>query len=479
MKLEDFVSLTRQRWVGMTLTFLIALTVVGVWTETRPKLYAASASGIVTTTDSKNISESYSGSILAQSLAKSYVMLFTSRNVAQRVIDDLDLRATPEELITHLTATLPTGTVTVTVRATAPTPEQARDIANATVAAAAEQIREIQGATVSRGSVVRLVPVEPAGIPTSPAYPSRGRNYGLGTAAGLLLALGWGLVRERTDTRLRRLEQIEAISSQQALGVVPTAKALTARSRLLAGRSARAAAESFRQMRTNLRFVSVDAPPRSILVTSSVAGEGKSTVAANLARVIASGGESVILIDADLRRPTLHTIFEVDEIVGLTQVLAGTVSVEAVMQVTDHENLKVVTAGRIPHNPSELLGSQRMKALIDQLARDHIVIIDTPPLLPVTDASLLAGSADGALVVCRTARARKAHLQQSLRNLEAVDGRLLGLVINGVNPGRGAMRDGYGYYAGAGEAAYESTPRRRGRSRWARRDDPTEMVEAR
>jgi capsular exopolysaccharide synthesis family protein len=378
------------------------------------------------------------------------------------VIDELHLRQTPEQLMRNLVATLPTGTATVDVQATAHDPRLARDIANATVVAAAAQVREIQGKHAAASGVVRIQAVEPAGLPTSPSFPVRRRTYPLGLAAGLVLALLWGLFRQRTDTRLRSMDQIEAIAGVTALGAVPATKPLAEDHRQLGGRGARQAAEAFRQMRTNLRFVAVDDPPRAIVVTSSVAGEGKTTVAANLARVLARGGDPVVLIDADLRRPTLQTIFDVDDSVGLTEVLAGSVDVADVLQPGDEDHLRLLPAGRIPHNPSELVGSVRMRSLIADLARESFVIIDSPPLLPVTDAALLAAAADGALLVCRASRLRRDHLAQALRNLRGVDGRLLGVVVNAISQGWRASRQGYGYYAGAASVtSYEPVAGRR------------------
>lgn len=472
MRLEDIFKLVRQRWPGMLVIVVVALTASAAWTETREREYTASTSGIFTTTDSKSIAETYSGSILAQSMARSYQPLFTSRTVAEQVIDELHLKMSPEQLISQTVANLPTGTVTIVLEVTAATPELARDIANGVVKAAADQLLEVQG-QVSESGVVKIVPVEPAALPKAPSYPIRTQTYGLGLLAGLALAFGWAMLRQRTDTRLRTMGEIEAVGGIAALGVVPASKSLTEVHRALGGRNARPASEAFRQMRTNLRFVDVDRPPRAIVVSSSVAGEGKSTVAANLARIIARSGDPVVIIDADLRRPTLHGIFGVDASAGLTQVLAGTLAVVDALQPGDEDNLQVIAAGRIPHNPSELLGSQRMRTLLAELAADHFVIIDSPPLLPVTDAALVAASADGALMVCRAGRLRRAPLTQSLRNLRAVDARLLGLVVNGVTQGRRAARYGYGYYAGAAPADDYLTPQSRHR---ADKDEPAKSA---
>lgn len=460
MQLEDLIRLVKHRWLPMLVVLLVTVTAAVAWTESRPREYTARASGIVATNNSQDIAQSYSGTILAQTVAKSYLLLFTSRGVAEAVIADLGLQMTPEQLIGRIDATLPADTTTIRVDARAPTPTEARDIANAVVRATSEQIETIQGSGADATAVVKLVPVEPAGLPTSQSYPSRIRYYGAGLVLGALLALGWGVLRERTDTKVRGLAEAESVAGAPALGIVPATKNLGEAPRELDGRAGRSAAEAFRQMRTNLRFVAVDEPPRAIVVTSSVAGEGKSTVAANLARVIASGGQQVILIDGDLRRPTLHQIFDLDQSAGLSQVVAGTLELGEALQATRHPGLHVLTAGRIPHNPSELVGSNRMRALLQRLREDYLVVIDSPPLLPVTDAALLTAAADGALLVARSGVTRRAHLAQAARNLRAVDSPLLGLVINGVGTGRRASRNGYGYYAGTAES-YHQVPGRR------------------
>ncbi|NOJ99423.1 CpsD/CapB family tyrosine-protein kinase, partial [Corallococcus coralloides] len=157
--------------------------------------------------------------------------------------------------------------------------------------------------------------------------------------------------------------------------------------------------EALRKLRTNLRFVDVDNPPRSIVITSSAPAEGKSVVSANLARVIAGTGQPTLLIDADLRRPQVAKEFGIDGGVGLSQLLAGAVSLDDVIHEVPGSLLSVLPAGQIPPNPSELLGSRRMQDMIRELGRHYFVVIDAPPVLAVTDAQLLTRHADGAVLV--------------------------------------------------------------------------------
>lgn len=205
-------------------------------------------------------------------------------------------------------------------------------------------------------------------------------------------------------------------------------------------------AEAYRILRTNLQFMGLDRPLRSLVVTSAVPEEGKTLTAANLAVAFAQTGQRVILVDADLRRPTLHRTFGLGRLAwgGLTSVLGGTVDLQAALTGTELEDLTVLTAGPIPPNPAELLGSQRMQALMAALHEQFdVVIYDTPPVLAVADASVLAPAVDGTLLVIRAYRVGHPQVRRAKEALEAVKARVLGVVLDGVRNRRG---DGYYYY---------------------------------
>jgi capsular exopolysaccharide synthesis family protein len=203
-------------------------------------------------------------------------------------------------------------------------------------------------------------------------------------------------------------------------------------------------AEALRQLRTNLRFVDVDQPTRAMAITSACPGEGKSTTACNLAIVLAEAGKRVVLVDADLRRPRLAEYLDLEGAIGLTNVLAGQIRVETALQHWGSTGVFVLASGSIPPNPSELLGSRNMADLVAALsAAFDVVIIDTPPLLPVTDAAVLATAVDGTLLVTRHGHTTTSQARQAAEALRAVEGRVLGTVLNMV-PGRRAQT--YSYY---------------------------------
>lgn len=463
MTIVDFVRLTRANLGRIILAVVAGAALAYGYAMTLPKIYTADASGyVVTAANAQTTGDVFAGSALAGSKADSYLPLVRSRAVAAKVAEKLGLQASPAEISGRVSASVEPGSVIMRVSAQGPTPEQARDVADATIQATADEANRLEfGGEVTEGqrALVRILPVENALLPGSPSAPNMQKYVLAGGLAGLGLAYVLIFGRRLLDTRLRSVKDVETLANTTSLGIIPQTPELRAKEGR--GRIGRlgVAAEGFRQLRTNLRFVSVDSPPRSIVITSANPSEGKSTVSSTLARVLGEAGQKTIIIDADLRRPTLSTVFERDGSVGLSQILSGQVSVEDAIQDTDQVNVQLISAGRIPPNPSELLGSQRMKALIEELSRDHLVLMDAPPLLPVTDAGLLSGISDGTILVFAIGKTHKEQVAFCAKILEQVGGNLLGAVLNLV-PKRGigsvAYGNGYsGYGYGYGDRGYK------------------------
>lgn len=203
--------------------------------------------------------------------------------------------------------------------------------------------------------------------------------------------------------------------------------------------------EQYRTVRTNLQFASVDNEIRSLLLTSAGPGEGKSMTTANLAVVYAQQGKSVLLVDADLRKPTIHYTFRLDNLHGLSNVLVGETSLEEAIETSDITNLDVISCGPIPPNPSELLGSRRMQAFIESAKQKYdMVIFDMPPVLAVTDAKILSNYVDGAILVVRSKKTENDAAKQALEALESVHANVLGVVLND----RDKKEANYYYYYG-------------------------------
>lgn len=202
--------------------------------------------------------------------------------------------------------------------------------------------------------------------------------------------------------------------------------------------------ESFRTLRTNIQFSSLDKNIQTILVTSAGPGEGKSTVSSNLAVIMAEAGKKTLIIDCDLRKPRVHKIFRLSSRIGLSNILIGEIGIEDAVQKTSINNLSVLTSGTIPPNPAELMGSAKMKSLIKELRGMYdCIILDTPPVVVVTDAQLLSTSADGCLLVVSSGKAERDASIKSKQLLEKVNAKILGVVLNRVNT---KSRKYYGYY---------------------------------
>lgn len=456
MTFEDLWKLTRRYWLLLTASLLVGVALAGGYMLTRTPVYTATTVAYVVPIDSGNSEAStgsaYSGSLLAQQKAKAWVPLITSTGTAKATIDSLKLDMSPEALAGRITAELADDTPSITVGASADSPRAAQRIADGVVTSAAAEARALEG----KQAGVEIKPIQNADLPTAPSSPRPERILPVGGIIGLLVGYFVAFMRMRRDTRVRTPEDVEVHARTSVLAVVPETKDLAAQDRQVRGDANFATREALRQLRTNLRFVDVDHSPRTIVVTSARMSEGKSTIAANLARVLAASGQKVLLIDADLRRPTVAEVFDIDSDVGLSQVLAGSVRFEDAHQVLA-PNLIALSAGQIPPNPSELLGSDRMHQLLKAVREDYMVVLDAPPLLPVTDAALLTAHADGALLVVSAANTRQEHLERAVENLERVGGRVLGAVLNQVNTKRinrivyGDAQYGHGQYGTYGE----------------------------
>lgn len=200
--------------------------------------------------------------------------------------------------------------------------------------------------------------------------------------------------------------------------------------------------EAYRTLRTNLQFANVDKPLTRVLITSPGPGEGKSTIAANLAYVMAQSGQRVIVVSVDLRKPTLHKYFGLPNQHGVTNILAGQTSIDDCLQGTDTENLRLLASGPTPPNPAELLGSAQMRSLVDELQkRADFIIYDAPPVIAVTDAAVLAPLMDGVLLVINAGTVPRELAIRSKEQLEKVGAKVLGTVLNRVD-----VASGYGYY---------------------------------
>lgn len=316
-----------------------------------------------------------------------------------------------------------------------------------------------------------IVQVEPAVVPARPIAPRVVLNTVLGDLTGLLIALSLIFFREALDATLKDPEQITAQLGLPILGFVARMKSSERATPIVVAQPRSPVTEAFRGLRTNLQFSSVDRQLRTLLVTSSDPDEGKSTITANLGAVIAQSGLRVTLVDADLRRPRLHKFFQIANRLGLSELFVRpeTAPVE-VVQATSVPGVSVLTAGTIPPNPAELLGSEKMVNILNEI-RDQadFVLIDAPPISPVTDAVVLAQRADGVLLIVRAGETKITAAKQALEQLGRAGARLIGVVINDIPLSRSRYRYAYQVYYRSyqyNDQAATNGASRSGRRKW-------------
>lgn len=432
----------------------------------QPRLYASESTGFLAP---RNTEDSLiAAGMPSDARADSYLALTNSAAVLDRVAAE-----TGQSVDGSLAASRVEGSNLITVTATSTDPQMAARLANSALQATADLAAEID-----QNSPVEVVPLSDARVPGAPFSPNTARNVALGALVGLGAGLAFALLRRMLDVKVRRREDIRVLTGAGMLGTIPEDTSLTKQGSEAVDLAPRAG-EAIRTLRTNLKFVSVDDPPRIVSFTSANPSEGKSTVAAHLARALALSGERVLLVDADLRRPRQHEIFQVAGDVGLSEVLAGEVQAEVALASTGIEGLSLLPAGRTPPNPSELLGSERMRALLRLASEDFFVVVDSPPLLPVTDASLLATAVDGTVLVVRQGTTRKDHLEAAHESLTNVGAHVLGAVLNGATPGKGGGYYGYGYessYHKSHEKYLQTADSAKGRKGGRRRGSRVKMT---
>ena len=307
------------------------------------------------------------------------------------------------------------------------------------------QSNYIQLLTFTKGGTNFLSVIEPAVLPGSPVGPNTSLNVLVAAAIGAVLALAAAFVLEYMDDTIKSPDDVLRLTKLSALGVISRIdKVGVPTDQLIAARLLKdPVTEAYRVLRTNLQFSGLKNPGGSLLITSSGPGEGKTTTASNLSVVLAQTQKRVILVDGDLRRPSVHKIFGLSNKTGLTSmVLDESLSIDDVVQSTSVSGLRVLTSGPLPPNPAEVLNSPEMARIIDRLREGaDLVIFDSPPALVVTDAVILAGKLNSTLLVADAGRTRSDALRRSVETLSKVNAKMLGVVLNKM-----AKRNAEGYY---------------------------------
>lgn len=444
MDIRDYLRALRRNWIAIILMTAVGLGAAYGWAKIQTPVYEASVSGLVksrvTPTDPQQ-QLAQSTDTYARAKVPTYLVMAGWRSVAVNAGSTLGLSDSPESLVKRITVTNPEATNIINIAATASSPKAAQQLADAWMKGLVSVIDDTDGIDRQPGtSPVMIYVAQTAALPEAPIFPSVPTALLIGGLLGLGGGIAFAMIRAISDRRVRGTDDVEQRLGVPVVGIIPKVDSVAAERRIVAeddahadSRTDFAVRESLRALRTNLQFMDVDHPPRTIVVTSALPGEGKSTVAANLAMTLAAAGANVVLVDGDLRRPTVASTLGLVAGAGLTDVLAGRAKLTEVAQTApDIPNLAVLTAGTIPPNPSEVLGSARMHQLVKDLTKHATVIIDAPPVLAVTDGAVLANQADGALLVVAVGKTTYDVVDKALNTLEKARGRVLGVVLNRV-----------------------------------------------
>jgi succinoglycan biosynthesis transport protein ExoP len=469
VNVREYTQVFQSRWRTVLLVMLACVALAGGFVFSTTPTYQASVQLFVSVQGGDSASDLQSGNSFTQSRVASYAKIAASPLVLQPVIVQLDLSQSPQSLAGQISASAPLNTVLINIAVKDVNPAEAARIANSVATEFTVAVASLERPTTGGPAPVRVTVTAPATVPTSPVSPKVARDLILGLILGLALGMGAALLRDTLDSTIRDDEHIKAVTDLPMIGGIVTDPAAASTPLVVQSNPHGVRAEAFRQLRTNLQFLNVSDRPRSIVITSSIPAEGKSTTTANLALTLAAAGSTVALVEGDLRRPRIADYLGLDNGAGLTNVLIGQSTLDEVLQSWGNGKLAVVACGPKPPNPSELLGSEVMAKVLGELtSRFDYVLVDAPPILPFTDAAILSKCVGGTILLIGSGRVKKEQVARSLETLAAVDARVVGVVANFL-PTRvtGAHGYSYGYrYAEtySSESAGSHTFRKKGKS---------------
>ena len=461
MDLQDYYRLIRRNLALITIFVLLGLGAAAAITYTETPQYQADAQLFVSTPASAiDISALAQGSSFTQQRVISYAQIINGPRTLDEVIKQLGLNISEVDLAKKVKASAPLNTVLINLSVTDTDPVLAAKIANAIGAEFSSTVNLLEQGSSSAvdNNTIKVSVVKYAVAPTAPSSPKKTINLLLGLILGFGLGLGLALLRAIFDTSVKNendLDETPLLAAFAFENIVKTKPLITQISKW-AGRT-----ESFRQLRTSIQYLNPDQPPKVIAITSAFADEGKTNVAINLALSLVQSGHRTLLVDGDLRRPKVFENFGIKAShVGLSELLAGKISINletSLARATDviqEHNLSILSTGHLPPNPAELLDSDTFRNTLDLLRTQYdFVIIDTPPILLVADAQVMAPFVDGTILVVRAGKTRKNQYLGARQAITSVGGKVLGVVLNQVP--NFVVQGDYGYkYSGDYKGAY-------------------------
>ena len=431
MELQAFVSLIRRRWPIVVLAFVVCLAGSAALSESQTKQYSATARMIVNVPDVVNVNQAVQANQLTSELMQTYAKMVDDNITTGRVANRINHRIPGGLIKGKISASALPQTFLIDVRAGDADPAFAATLTNQTAEALKSVIDQL-----GKSSGIEATILSSASVPTKPVSPQPTRDITVGGFLGLALGAVVALSMDALDRTIREGEVAADVFGAPVLCSIPKQRGLASDPLVALKPGGSPTGEAYRALRTAIRFRESSQNLKSVLVTSAAAGDGKSTIAANLAIAMSLDGAKTILIDADLRRTRLNSIFDLPEGKGLTDILLGKATLNEAL-VPWSRGLSILQVGTYTLNPSEALGSQAMVKVLEEAQRvADIVIVDAPPALPVADPAVLAALVDGTVLVCRW-RKTSLHAASATRSmLDNVGADVIGVVLNAEGGGR-------------------------------------------
>ncbi len=434
-----FLEIVKKRKIiivlGVLLCFLSAVVATAYITPTYEATTQLLVSQGQAAPTNQTSGESYQAVLLSEKLTTTFSQMITGRTLAKKVIEKLKLPLSPDNLSKRVSAEAVRDTQLIQITVTDTDPVRAKNLADTY----AKEFIKMVNKVIPASALINVSTVEPAATPHRPANPKPVLNAILGLLVGIMASIGFAFLLEQLDITVKEPDEIEQLTGLRSLGNIPDVK-----KPFLLNNNNSMVSEACRGIRTNLQYLNFDRSIKTFMVTSPSMSEGKTTTAANLAIVLAQAGFKVLVIDCDLRRPSIGKLFNQSAAAGLSNVLIGAARADSVILPTDIDGLSIMTSGPIPPNPADLLNSAWMDELISSLEKDYDqIILDSPPVLMMADSPILASKADAVLLVTNFGKTKKSTLAAAVDVLDKVGARLIGFAINKVQVTRG---NSYYYY---------------------------------
>lgn len=427
----DYVAVLRRNIVWIVLLMLVFGAGSFLYAQTLPKQYRSYASVIVIPERGENTAEIVQGSNYVQNIVQSYAIMATTPYVLQPVVSQLQLDETPSKLAQRISVETPLNTVIIQIAVVDESPEEARRIGAAVTNSLIRAVSDVSP-KIGNNPAVHLKAISPATLPQAHVAPDNRLYAAGGLAVGLAIALAMVFLREQLRSRPRNTDDLSEFTDMAVLGEIPK---LPREIKTLPGAVLQEpdghVAESLRAIAASLRFVSVGKTANVIIVTSARPSDGKSSFATALGVTLAESGRRTLVVDADLRNPSVADMVGIEGSVGLTTILLHDCDFDEAVQGWGHKNLRILAGGALSPNPGQLISSGQLTDVIAAArSRFDTVIIDTSPVLPVSDALWLAPLADGVIVVAHARKTQIRAIRAAVDALASARATVLGLVLN-------------------------------------------------